>query len=364
MSEEVNEKTPEEPSQEPTGQTEEASEEPPAEPISGTEVIPPDSEVVNEGEPSVEPVEDAKEGEEEQAVEKEEKANEQLTLVDLEKKREKLNREAEKHKRKRNQLNDMTREWVERRDELNAKVREIVDQASVHREYRDKLNDEVKLLKKERDEWNAKVNELTERVSRIKRRNLPRGRVPLGKLKKELRSLEFRQMTSVLTPDKEKDLIEALSKIETEIKEREKELEENEEVKAAIRELKETKEKAEKLHLKVGEVADAAQLEHDKMTELYVISDQERRSADHAQEEFIKTKMMADEEHKMHIEYIRQVHDLDKIISGMRFKHRMARVRGDEKVAMREAEDIYERFKKGDKLSTEDLMTLQKSGYL
>ncbi len=364
MSEEANEKIPEKPSEESIEQAEEVSEEAPDEPVSGTEAILQDSEIESEAEPSVEAVEDAPEGEEEKAVEKEEKGDEQLTLVDLEKKREKLNREAEKHKRKRNQLNDMTKEWVERRDALNAKVREIVDKASAHRESRDKLNDEVKLLKKERDDWNAKVNELTERVSRVKRRNLPRGRVPLGKLKKELRSLEFRQMTSVLTPEKEKDLVEAMSKIETEIKEREKELEENEEVKAAIRELKETKENAEKLHLKVGEVADAAQLEHDKMTELYVTSDQERRAADHAQEEFIKTKMMADEEHKMHIEFIKQVHDLDKIISGMRFKHRMARVRGDEKVAMREAEDIYERFKKGDKLSTEDLMTLQKSGYL
>ncbi len=294
----------------------------------------------------------------------EEKADDQLTLVDLEKKREKLNREAEKHKRTRNQLNDKTKEWVERRDALNAKVREIIDQASIHREARDKLNDEVKELKKERDAWNAKVNELTEKVSRVKRRNLPKGRVPLGKMRKELRSLEFRQMTSVLTPDKERDLVEALSRIESEIKERERELEENEEVKTAIRELKETKEKAEALHKKVGELADAAQLEHDKMTELYEVSDQSRREADHAQEEFIKTKMMADEEHKNHIEFIRKVHDLDKIISGIKFKHRMTKVRGDEKVAMREAEDIYERFKKGDKLSTEDLMTLQKSGYL
>ncbi|MCK4444721.1 MAG: phosphoserine phosphatase [Thermoplasmata archaeon] len=287
-----------------------------------------------------------------------------MTLTDLEKKREKLNREAENYKRSRNQLNDQTKEWVERRDALNAKVRDIVDQASIHREERDKLNDEVKKLKAERDDWNAKVNELTERVSRVKRRNLPKGRVPLGKLKKEKRNLEFKQMTSVLTPDKEKDLVEALSRIEIEIKAREKELEENEEVKAAIRELKETKENAEKLHGKVGEAADAAQLEHDKMTELYVSSDQTRREADQAQEEFIKTKMTADEEHKKHIEYIRKVHDLDKIISGMKFKHRMSRVRGDESVAMREAEDIYERFKKGDKLSTEDLMTLQKSGYL
>jgi uncharacterized coiled-coil DUF342 family protein len=290
--------------------------------------------------------------------------DDQLTLQDLEKQREKLNREAEKHKRRRNILNDQTKEWVDKRDFFNAKVREIVDQASTHREARDRLNEEVRELKKERDDWNAKVNELTEMVSRIKRRNLPKGRVPLGKLKKDLRSLEFRQMTSVLTPDKEKDLIEDMSRIENEVKSREKELEENEEVKSAIKELKDTKENAEALHKKVGGVADKAQLEHDKMTELYETSDGSRKEADLAQEEFIKTKMAADEEHKMHIEYIREVHDLDKIISGMRFKYRMARVRGDEKVAIREAEDIYERFKKGDKLSTEDLMTLQKSGYL
>jgi uncharacterized coiled-coil DUF342 family protein len=288
----------------------------------------------------------------------------QLSLADLEKEREKLNREAENHKRSRNILNDKTKEWVEKRDFFNAKVRDIVDEASTHRESRDKLNEEVRDLKKDRDEWNSRVNELTETVSRIKRRNLPKGRVPLGKLKKDLRALEFRQMTSVLTPDKEKDLIEDMSRIENEIKGRETELEENEEVKSAIKELKETKEKAEDFHKKVGEVADAAQMEHDKMTELYETSDGSRKEADVAQEEFIKTKMLADEEHRLHIDYIRKVHDLDKIISGMRFKHRMARVRGDEKVAIREAEDIYERFKKGEKLSTEDLMTLQKSGYL
>ncbi len=291
-------------------------------------------------------------------------SEEPLTLADLEKEREKVNREAEKHKRRRDVLNEKTKEWVRKRDELNAKVREIVEEASQHREARDKLNEDVKNLKMERDEWNRKVNELTDHVSRTKRRNLPTGTVPLGKLKKELRSLEFKQMTSVLSVDKERDLVEVLSRIVGEIKQREKELEENEEVKAAMKELMVGKEKAEESHKIVGEVADEAQVEHDKMTELYEKSDEFRREADHAQEDFIKTKMEADEEHKKHIEYIRKVHDLDKVISGMRFKQRMARVRGDEKLVMREAEDIYDRFKKGEKLSTEDLMTLQKSGYL
>lgn len=289
---------------------------------------------------------------------------EPLTLADLEKEREKLNREAEKHKRRRDVLNEKTKEWVGKRDELNAKVREIVEEASQHRQARDKLNEDVKNLKMERDEWNRKVNELTDHVSRTKKRNLPKGTVPLGKLKKELRTLEFRQMTSVLSVDKERDLVEALSRIESEIKRREKELEENEEVKAAIKELNKARDKAEESHKAVGEVADEAQVEHDKMSGLYEKSDESRSEADLAQEEFIKTKMLADEEHKKHIEYIRKVHDLDKVISGMRFKQRMARVRGDERLAKREAEDIYERFKKGEKLSTEDLMTLQKSGYL
>jgi len=58
------------------------------------------------------------------------------------------------------------------------------------------------------------------------------------------------------------------------------------------------------------------------------------------------------------------VHDYDKIITGLRQKARKARKKKDESVAMKEAEDIFDKFKKGEKLSTEDLMVLQKSGYL
>ena len=74
--------------------------------------------------------------------------------------------------------------------------------------------------------------------------------------------------------------------------------------------------------------------------------------------------MMADEEHKKHIAMIREVHDFDKMISGIRRKHRRERVSEGETVAKKEADEIYDRFKRGEKLSTEDLMTLQKSGYL
>ena len=96
---------------------------------------------------------------------------------------------------------------------------------------------------------------------------------------------------------------------------------------------------------------------------LYEQADTARREADKAQEQFIKTKMQADKEHQKHIDFIHEVHDYDKIIHGMRAKARRGKA-GKAVSTKEEAELIYERFKNGEKLSTEDLMLLQKSGYL
>jgi uncharacterized coiled-coil DUF342 family protein len=222
----------------------------------------------------------------------------------------------------------------------------------------------VREAKEQRDVWNKKVNELNESVVNLKKTNLPREGPPIAKLKKELKALEFKQMTSVLTVEKERELIEQLSDLQKQIKEREKALEANDEVRNAIRGLREAKDKAEGHHRQVGELAEKAQTEHDEMIKLYEQADTLRKEADAAQEKFIETKLKADDEHKKHIEHIRQVHDYDKILTGLKQKARKARKKKEETQAMKEAEDIFDKFKKGEKLSTEDLMALQKSGYL
>lgn len=286
-------------------------------------------------------------------------------LDELQLKRERENQEAERHRRRRDELNDKTREWVEKRDSLNAQVRALVDEATQHRIHRDELNAQVKVAKESRDKYNRRVNDLQDQLSDLKRRKLPRGAIPLGKMQQELQRLEFRQMTSVLSVDKERSLIEEIQRLQAEVRKLEKAVEENEDVRKAKEELKAARDLAEDTHKKVSELAEEAQAEHDTMTRLYEQSDALRREADKAQEEFIKTKMSADEEHRKHIEHIRQVHDYDKIIHGIWMKSRGVTEAAAEVVeAKREAEQIFERFKKGEKLSTEDLLTLQKSGYL
>ncbi len=285
-------------------------------------------------------------------------------IGDLEEKRARHNAEAERHKRLRDELNDKTKEWAEKRDQLNAQVRKLIEEANVRRENRDKLNAEVREAKANRDEWNRKFNELSDKAMALRREKMPKSGLSIRKFKAELRALEKKHMTSVLSADKEKALMKEMSMLDGKIKEMEKEIEQFTEVRTAEKDAHEAKDKAEEFHRKVSELAEKAQTEHDAMLKLYEQADGLRKDADGAQEKFIETKLAADDEHHEHIEHIRQVHDFDKIIAGIRDKSRKSRKETDETSAKKQADEIFERFRSGEKLSTEDIMVLQKSGYM
>ena len=285
-------------------------------------------------------------------------------LEELETKRNKLNSLAEKHKFQRDRLNGDTKRWVGQRDDLNKKVKRIIKDANDHKIKRDEYNEQVKEAKKLRETLNKDYNTIQDELNRLKREKLPKDQIPLGKLKAELKKLEFKQMTSVISAEKERELVDMLSGIQKQIEAREKIYEKNEEVQGLITRVKDSKDSAENQHRLVSQMAEAAQKEHDLMVALYEEADKVKTEADSAQGKFMEVKFAADEEHKMHIALIRQVHDFDKIISGLRQKDRTAKKSKKDVMAKSEAEKIYEKFKSGEKLSTEDLMSLQKAGYL
>ena len=285
-------------------------------------------------------------------------------IGELEDKRARHNADAEMHRRLRDELNDKTKEWAERRDDLNSQVRKLIDEANIKRESRDKLNSDVREAKAQRDEWNRKFNDLSDKASNLRREKMPKSGLSIRKFKAELRALEKKHMTSVLSADKEKALMKEMSQLDAKIKEIEREIEQFSEVKTAEKETRDAKDNAENFHRKVSESAEKAQIEHDAMLKLYEEADRLRKEADSAQEKFIEAKLAADEEHREHIEHIRQVHDFDKIITGIRDKGRKARQETDDTSAKKEADEIYEKFRSGEKLSTEDIMVLQKSGYM
>ena len=282
-------------------------------------------------------------------------------LRELQEKRDSFNIEAEKGRSERDDLNSVARSWVKTRDRFNAELRENLDKANGMKNLREEYNEKVKEGKGVREESSKSVGQLNYQINTFKRRT--KG-VSLIQLERRLRTLEFKQMTSVLSVDDEKELIKELSNLQTEIKRIEKELLENEEYKKLRDDLVESKKKLEESSRIVEECAEKSQEAHKEMRRLFENCDNARAKADDAQIKFLEVKVKADEAHKRYIDSIKEIRELDKVIVGLLQKDKVAQDQEDEVSAKREAETIFERFKKGEKLSTEDLMTLQKSGYI
>jgi uncharacterized coiled-coil DUF342 family protein len=82
------------------------------------------------------------------------------------------------------------------------------------------------------------------------------------------------------------------------------------------------------------------------------------------QETIVLTKIEADNVHREFIEHVDKIHDLERQISSVHETKRKKKKDADATIAQKEATEIFERFKRGEKLSTEDLMALQKAGLI
>lgn len=282
------------------------------------------------------------------------------SLPPLERKSQ-LQQKANNLRAERDRLNDEARGHAEERDGYNAKVRGLVNEANEHKKRRDELNENVRRQKDVRDEANKVADEAHKVADTMRRERNPEGggEINAARLKKEARSLEMQQMTTVMTPAKERALIERLQEIGKLLKQKDSELKADPELKAAIEKADKLKEKAEKEHSKVAELAEKAQGEHDAMIKLYKESDKLRKVADKLQERFVVSKMEADKIHKAYIEYVNQIHEIEDEMGGKPGGPMI-----NAKQAEAAADEVFEKFKAGEKLSTEDLLTLQKAGLL
>ncbi len=99
----------------------------------------------------------------------------------------------------------------------------------------------------------------------------------------------------------------------------------------------------------------------DKMVRCFKEADRVRVKADEAHRRFLDAQEGADEAHRLYIRYLRDEKDFDRVITGLKRKVGEDWVFRERIEAKKRAKDIYERFRDGEKLSTEDLMQLQKS---
>jgi uncharacterized coiled-coil DUF342 family protein len=285
-------------------------------------------------------------------------------LNDLMEKRKKTLAESEEHKNRRNELNATASKFARDRNTLNNQTREFVEEAQKNKDLRDKYNQEVLDIKGQRNEFNDKANVLFEDIETFKKEHGTLKNRGIKELQKQIDYMEYRQQTEVFTTDKERELIDKIKQMKGQVREQEAELEQNKEMRTKIAEAREFRKQASDLHAKVTEVAELAQKHHDLMVESYRKADKSREAADAAHKSFVEAQESADAEHKFFIACQKELRDYDKVISGLRKKTKKVKVTKEQKAVRKEAETLFKNFRAGEKLTTDDLLLLQRSKLL
>ncbi len=248
--------------------------------------------------------------------------------------------------KERDDLNEKAREFKKVRDELNASIKENLDKALKYRDERDKINQEVRKYKKLRDETNQELKKL----------EYASGRRDILKIQGEIDKLEKTIETKVLDMRKENELVKKVQDLSKTLSE----MKEDEKVQTEAIALKEV---SEAHHAKVVEFSDKAQETHESMLEYFKNIDDVRAKADLAHNQFIETRETASAKHEEVKAVLNEIRRKNKGLDKVKAKERNIESEKSKKKNMAEKEiarDIYEKFKEGKKLSTEELRLLQK----
>ena len=286
---------------------------------------------------------------------------EQLSRSELRKIRKEYHQKAEELRVGRDELNLTSQTHASERNDLNVKAKEYMDEVHTYRDRRNGLNVEVGQIRDERNEVTEKVNSLKDNFLSLKRKrfsgqNLP----PIARLRKQIQELEIKQMTTPLTTDKERALVEEISSLQNKIKQHDELIETDTEVLDARDTFREAENKRRELSKSMQKSRQEAQTAHHSMKDSLRLNRSTRRKADAAQRAFVKAKEKADIVHNEYIEYLRGMQEIDRMTASQGKSGSVA----DQKASAASAEDLFAKFLAGEKLSTEQLMIIQKAGML
>lgn len=272
--------------------------------------------------------------------------------------------ESNECKDKRNELNAKASTHSSKRNELNKNAKELIEVAQRHKHERDEHNGEVRNLKTQRDELNIRTNAVQTKFDALQKEHNIGGDQSLPSIKKELEALEYRQMTQVLTPEQEKDLVKTITTLMTQYTTQKAKIDGNAEIKGLMEESELLRNQASDFHANVTVAAELAQSAHDKMLESFKKSDAIRAESDVEHRKFIEAQEEADKHHQQYIKLQKEIRELDRVLRDSSKDSRAGKRYLERAEINKSAEDLLARFKEGGKLSNDDFLILQRSNLL
>ena len=311
-----------------------------------------EAEEVEDAEEAAEEEAEAEDAEEEAAQEEAPAEKPEFVLADtmegVRKQKDEKEAEIAKVAEEREEFNKIAREQRKIRDELNASLKENLNKAIEYRNERNEINKEVEAAKKARNEANNKIKNLEWNSGK-------RNKV---KIENEIKKIDKIIETRVLDIKKENQLVKNANDLRKQLME----IHEDESVKAEADELRK---KSEEEHEKVIELSEKAQAAHEEMLKYFRKTDDIRTAADEAHKNFVEARRNASAKHEEFKDILSDIHVINKKLGSNKPKRRKSDNKGSSggnknREEKQRAQEIFEKFKQGGKVSTEEILLLQK----
>lgn len=178
--------------------------------------------------------------------------------------------------------NENIRAFVEKRNKLNMKFDELRQEIRQKKIERDKLNDKVKILKEKRSNLHFEIKKKVEAIKKNRKKiDVIKGKLFRRNgqdLIKEFEKLEWKIQTTTLKLDEERELVEKVKILGTQISKYKKIDEQNLKIRKLSAEIQKFQQEAHKAHIELIELAKKSQEIHviisSKIDELKITKDE------------------------------------------------------------------------------------------
>src|SRR3989338_5706652 len=281
---------------------------------------------------------------------------------------EELNRHRIEVSKLRNALNEIDKEkefWFKKKQELSAKIRGSIQKIKDSKAKRDSLTSEVKALKPNRDSINKDISPKLSELEKLKKeKDELAGSIGVrespSKIKQQMEKLEFRIETEAISFDKEREIMKKIKELRKvyggliEMQEAGKKWRESSE---SIRKMRKD---ANELHKSVQEKAKHSQALHEEILKASAEIDRIKAEEEDAFKKFSELKGKFSETNAQLKEKLKVMNDVKSALDKISYDRKERRKQEVESFLKSKEEEVNQKIKRGEKLTTEDLLVFQK----
>ena len=270
----------------------------------------------------------------------------------------------------RNALNELDKEkesWFKKKEEYSAKIKGDIKKIKENKAKRDSLTLEVKELKQKRDSTNKDINSKSIDTDKLKKEKVSLSKSldikeSPSRIKENIEKLEFKIETEPMSFDKEQAIMKKIKEMKKLYSNSSILVEADKKYSEASDSIRRMRKEANEAHKLMQVKAKQSQALHEEILKISAEIDKIKIDEEDAFKKFSEFKKSFNETNAKLKEKLKEVNDvrgnLDKISSERKEKKRQEQ----ESFLKSKEEEVNNKIKRREKITTEDLLVFQKFG--